>query len=401
MNVQPRKEGVFKPGGDDAGPRPWYLRVGSPAQIIIFLCVALLGLVVWAALAEIDQLVRARGQVIAAARTQVVQAADNGVLRRVLVTEGQMVKRGTLLAEMDDGRVRAAYDDSRNKVAALKTSLARLRAEVYGGQLAFPAELIEWPQFRQNQTQLYQRRQQALREGVNALAKSRDLVSAELSITEPLVSSGDVGQVEVIRLKRSKAELDGQIVNLQNRYFQEAQADMTKAEEELAAQEEVLRDRSTLLSYMKLTAAVDGQVNRVIVTTPGAPVRQGETVLELLPTTSELIVEAKYPPSDVATLRVGLPATVKLDAYDASIYGSREGEVVYISPDALKEQGPQGMEQYYYRVHIRLLDQKNGLKIPVNAGMTATVEVRSLKRTVLSYLTKPITKTLSNSLSEH
>lgn len=402
MNQQnPRREAFqTPPDQQDGRVRRVLDAVSGPTQLIIVLTLAVIGFVVWAANAEIDELVRARGQVIAAARTQVVQAADNGVLRSVLVKEGQRVKRGALLAEMDDDRARAAYDDSRNKVAALKASLARLRAEVYGGGLHFPAELGAWPAFRENQVQLYQRRQQALREGVQALERSRDLVSAELAITEPLLRTGDVGQVEVIRLRRGKAEMDGQIVNLRNRYFQDAQAEMTKAEEDLAAQEELLRERSTILGYTQFHAALDGQVNRIAVTTPGAPVRQGETILELLPTKSELIVEAKYQPSDVASLRVGLPATVKLDAYDASIYGSRDGTVTYISPDALKEPGPQGQELYYYRVQIKLLPQNGGRPIPINAGMTATVEVRSRKRTVLNYLTKPIVKTISSSLSE-
>lgn len=373
---------------------------GAWALVLAILAV-LVALGLWANNSQVDELVRARGQVIAAARTQIVQATDNVVLRDLLVREGQTVRRNQLLARFDDNRARAAYDDSRNKVAALKAALARLNAEVYGGPIAFADDLAEWSVFRQNQTELYTRRRRVLDEGIAALRANRDLVAQELAITEPLLASGDVGKVEVIRLRRAIAELDGQMATLRNRFFQDAQVEMTKAEEDLATQEELLREREAILSFTELRAPVAGLVNRINVMTPGASIRQGETVVEMLPTSSELIVEAKYLPSDVASLRLGLPATIKLDAYDPAIYGSLEGRVSYISPDSLSDTGPQGQAMIYYRVHIKLDPRRRGLRpLPVTAGMTVTAEVRSKKRTILSYLTKPITKTLSNSLNE-
>lgn len=377
-------------------------RVGPGAWLIAAILVALVVLIAWASFARIDELVRARAQVIAAARTQVIQAADSGVIAEVPVREGQFVKRGQVLVRFDQARARAAFDDSSNKVAALKATLTRLRAEVYGTPLVFPPELAAWPMFRENQAQLFERRRRALLEGIAALENSKRGVDQELAITAPLVTTGDVGQVEVIRLRRSQAELDGQIANVRNKYFQDAQAEMTKAEEDLATQEELLRERTTVLGYTELRAPVDGQVRKINFTTVGAAVRPGDPVLEILPTTSQLIVEAKYQPQDVASLRLGLPATVKLDAYDSSIYGSLTGEVVYISPDALSEASPQG-EHFFYRVHIRLdppAAQTGRKPVPVTAGMTATVEVRSRKRSVFSFLTKPVTKTLNESMTE-
>ena len=380
------------------------LQLSPGGWFILAIGVGMVALIIWAAFSHIDQLARARGQVIAVARTQVIQAADNGVLADMKVEEGQMVRKGDLLALMDQSRASAAYDDSRNKVAALKASLARLRAEVYGQGLAFPAELEPWPAFRKNQTELFNRRQQALREGISALQQSRSLVQAELNITQPLLAAGDVGQAEVIRLRRAVAELDGQIVNARNKYFQDAQADMTKAEEDLATQEEALRERSAVFGFTELRAPHDGQIKKINVTTLGASVRPGEPIIEMLPTTSELIVEAKFKPSDLGSVKVGQPAMVKLDAYDPSIYGSLEGKVSYISPDALSEPGPQGSEQFYYRVHVRLMappvSERGGKQISVGAGMTATVEVRTSKRSVLNYLTKPITKTVDEAFGE-
>lgn len=301
--------------GSSARSRFRTARLGSSGWLIGAILIAVLILVSWASFARIDELVRARAQVIAAARTQVIQAADSGVIAEVLVREGQFVRRGQVLVRFDQDRARAAFDDSSNKVAALKATLTRLRAEVYGSPLIFPPELSAWSAFRENQTQLFERRRRALLEGIAALENSKRGVDQELAITAPLVTTGDVGQVEVIRLRRAQAELDGQIANVRNKYFQDAQADMTKAEEELATQEELLRERTTVLGYTELRAPADGQVRKINFTTVGAAVRPGDPVLEILPTSSQLIVEAKYQPQDVASLRLGLPATVKLDAY--------------------------------------------------------------------------------------
>ena len=384
--------------------RSWLPAIGPSGWLIIVIGLGLAGLLVWAANSQIDQMVRARGQVIAAARTQVIQAADNGVLAEMRVQEGQRVRKGDLLAIMDQNRVSAALDDSQNKVAALKATLARLKAEVYGESLSFPAELNGWPSFRENQTQLYYRRRQALNEGISALQQSRDLVKAELDITQPLLAAGDVGQVDVIRLRRSISDLDGQIVNMRNKYFQDAQQEMTKAEEELATQEEMMRERSVVYDFTELRAPHDGQIKKIVTTTLGASLRAGEPVIEMLPTASELLVEAKFKPSDLADVRVGQSVQIKLDAYDPSVFGSLEGEVIYISPDTLTERGPQGNEEVFYRVQIRLAEQPAATAvnraINVDAGMTATVEVRTKKRSVLNFLTKPITKTIDDALGE-
>ena len=373
--------------------------------LVMVVCSGVGTLGVWASVSKIDQLARARGQVVAKARTQVIQAADNGVLDKLLVVEGQRVRHGELLALMEQSRARAAYEDSRSKVAALEATLARLVAEVFGRNIEFSSELSDYSAFVENQKALFERRKRALVEGIDALRKSAALVQQELKITEPLLASGDVGEAEVLRLRRQLAEIEGQIVNTRNKYFQDAQAEMTRAEEELAAQKQLLRERTTILAQTEIKAPVDGVVNRIEVSTLGAAVRPGEVLMELLPTGSELIVEAKYSPADVASLKVGLPASIKLDAYDPSIYGSLDGEVIYISPDAISENDPRTGQSVFYRVRIRVRDNQDKLKgrskeIVVTPGMTAVVEVRGRERTVLNYLTKPITKTLADSMTE-
>lgn len=373
--------------------------------LVSFVFIALTGLGVWAAVSEIDQLARAPGQVIASARTQVVQAADNGILQNVLVTEGQQVIEGQRLAVMDQVRAQAAYQDSRNKVAALEAKLARLVAEVYGRDVEFGESLAVYPVFRENQQALFERRQSALVEGIEALEKSARLIRAELAITEPLLANGDVGEVEVLRLRRQLSETRGQIVNTRNKFFEDAQAEMTRAEEELAEQHQLLRERETILEQTVITAPMDGVVNRIEISTLGASVRAGEILMELHPTQSELIVEAKFSPADYASLGVGVPTTVKLDAYDSSIYGGLEGEIIFISPDALKESDPRTGDSYFYRVRVRVQkpDQSPNQRtreIVVAPGMTVLVEARTKSRTVMSYLTKPITKTFAAALTE-
>ena len=258
-----------------------------------------------------------------------------------------------------------------------------------------------------NQTELFQRRQKALKAEISAFEDSLRLVREELDLSMELLASGDIGKMEIIRLQRQMAELNGQITNRRNKYFQDAQAEMTKAEEELSTQEQIFAERAAVYQRIEITAPADGLVKNIQMTTLGAKVRPGDVILELLPTGSDLIVEAKLKPSDIGFVRQGLPAAVKLDAFDYTIYGVLQGEVIYVSPDALAEKTAHG-EQLHYRAHVRIDDSalnrrnenQSGKAVEIQAGMTATVEIRTGKHTVLAYLTKPVTKTLSESLSE-
>lgn len=369
-------------------------------------CVAVFTL--WAGWAEIEEVSHAQGQVIARSRTQVIQSANDGVIAELLVREGQRVAKGQVLARLEREQAEAAYADSKGKVAAIKANLVRLHAEVFDRKLAFPPEVQAHPAFIANQTELFHRRRKALDQEVAALQASLRLVREELALNQPLLATGDIGKSDVIRLQRQVAELQGAITNRQNKYFQDAQADMTKAEEDLATQEQILADRTAVLERTELRAPADGMVRRIQLTTPGAKVRPGDVVMELVPTDSTLIVEAKLRPADVAFVRAGLPAAIKLDAYDYSIYGTLHGKVIYVSPDALSEETRAG-EQVYYRAHIGIdeaelmkqnASRESRKKIEIQPGMTASIDIRTGVRTVLHYLTKPVTKTFAESLGE-
>lgn len=369
-------------------------------RIIVVGFVALCG---WASVSYIDQVTRAQAQIIAASRTQVVQAPDGGVITEIHVHEGQVVKAGQLLVTLQKARASAAVDDSSAKVAALRITLARLEAEVYGKPLKFDQELLAYPEYLRNQTDLYKKRQTAIQEDLGALRSMLELARAELKINSELEATGDVSKAEILRLQRSVADISAQMNNRRNKYFQDAQAEMTKAQEDLNTQTEQLRDRAQLLMQTELSAPVDGVVNVIKMNTIGAVVRPGETVIELLPTAGELVAEAKVMPADIGFVAVGQSASVKIDAYDSSIFGAMHGTVAYISPDVLTEETRQS-PMVFYRVRIRLdAPEFSGAKaqsIQLRPGLTASVEIKAMERTVLSYLTKPITKTFSESLGE-
>lgn len=359
-------------------------------------------LTTWAAFAKIDQVTRATGTVIASARTQEIQAVDGGILTQLLVKEGQNVSKGQLLVVLEEARAQAAVDNSATKIAALKAKIARLEAEIFDKPLVFSDDVKKYDEYVQNQTELYTRRKQAINQDVSALQSMLKLAQQELAMNEPLLKYGDVSQADVIKLRRQVADIQAQINNKRNKYFEDAQTELTKAQEDLQSEEEQLRDRNQVLQEKRLEAPTDGKVNNIKITTIGGVVKPGEIIMQLLPTSSDLIVEAKVSPSDIAYVKEGQQANVKLDAYDYSIFGSMNGTVMYISPDTLIEQTPKG-DQPYYRVQVRIKEaefQGRAKDIVIRPGMTATVEIKALERTVLNYLTKPITKTLSESLGE-
>jgi adhesin transport system membrane fusion protein len=357
----------------------------------------------WAFVAEIDQVTRAPATIIAAARTQLVQSAESGVVTRLHVKEGDVVKAGQLLVTLEKERAEAAVADSSAKVAALRITLTRLQAEVYGKPLKFDQSLLVYADYVRNQTELYIKRKRAYTDDIQALESILAIARTELSINQALLPTGDVSRAEILRLQRTEADIQAQLTNKRNKFFQDSQAEMTKAQEELSTQTEQLRDRSQLLDHTELLAPSDGIVNNIRATTLGAVVRPGDVVLELLPTGADLVAEAKISPADIAFVSVGQRASVKLDAYDSSIFGAMNGEVIYISPDVLNEDTKQG-PMSYYRVRIRIKDTefkgKKASEISIRAGLTASVDIKASERTVLSYLTKPIAKTLSQSLGE-
>lgn len=382
-------------------------RIAMPAphvgRVVWAMVGVVLAFVLWAAWAQLDQITRGNGQLIASSNTQVLQAVDGGILSELRVREGAVVQRGQVLALLEPAKAEAAHQETAARAAALRANIARLRAEVFGGELRFGPNLQAWPDFVSNQRTLFAKRQAAIQQELAALQTAHDLARKELEMNLPLLKSGDVSQADVLRLQRQLADLQGQITNRGNKYMQDSQAELAKAEEELAGVLQVKAQRKDLLDNTRLVAPVNGIVKNVRVTTLGAVLKPGEELLSIVPAGDELLVEVKVKPADIAWLKSGLPATVKFDAWDYSIHGSFGGQVRYVSADTLSEDTRQG-EQTYYRVKVALdqprLYSHKGHPIDLQPGMTAQIDIKTGSQSVLQYLTKPLTKTLSESMGE-
>jgi len=380
-----------------------YQTTGTGRMLIWGSFLAVAGFLVWANWAELDQITRASGQVIASSRNQVIQAPDGGVLAALPVHEGAQVKRGELLVRFDKARSEAGYLESAAKTAALRATVARLNAEIFGGEPRFPPELAQYPEFRATQLALFNKRRAAVREEIGALEQSRTLIKAELEMNLPLLETGDVSRAEILKLQRQAAEIQGQITNRRNKYLQDIQTDLAKAQEDLASVLQILAQRKEQLDYTEIRSPMDGVVRNVRLTTLGGVAKPGEEIMQIVPLNDDMIIEVKVKPSDIAFVRPGLPASVKLDAYDYTLYGALMGEVTYISADTLNEE-TRGNDQPYYRVQIKTrahhLVSRRNQRIDIQPGMTATAEIKTGSNTVLRYLAKPITKTLNESLGE-
>lgn len=360
--------------------------------------------IAWSVWAELDQVSRAPGQVIPTGRIQTIQSTDGGQIERIFVREGDVVKKGQQLVQLDDVKLLASVGEAQGKVASLMGAMTRINAELFDKPLSFPPEVQAFPEFMSNQTMLYTKRRQALQDQLSSLRTMLGLMKQELDMNMPLLEQGDVSRADVLRLQRSVSDIQSQIVNVRNKYLQDLQAEYTKTEEDLVTAREVLAQRSDALKDTKIVAPVDGIVKNIKLTTLGGVLRPSDEVLTIVPTGEELILETKMSPSDIAYVRTGQPASVKFDAYDSSIYGSGRGTVTYISPDTLVEQTSRG-ENVYYRVHVKvdtsgMKPHKAGEKIEIQPGMTATAEIQTGRNTVWHYLTKPLNKTLGEAMTE-
>lgn len=373
--------------------------------VIITIAVSIVVFIAWSLWAELDQITRAPGRVIPIGRVQIVQSADGGVITEIRVREGDKVRRGQLLVVLDKVKLEAAVTEARAKVASLQSSMARIQAELYDRPLTFPADLNGYPDFVANQRELYFKRRAAQQSDLSALRSMKALMQQELDMNMPLLKSGDVARSEIIRMQRGIVDVDGQISGKQAKYIADLQTEYAKTDEDLVTAQQVLAQRADSLKATDLVAPTDGIVKNVRLTTVGAVLRPGDEVLQIVPSGERLIIEAQVSPKDIAFVKAGQRASVKFDAYDSAIYGAGHGRVTYISPDTLTEQRPDGQQATYYRVNLEadasnLHPRHPGEKIEIQPGMTVVAEIITGKNTVFRYLTKPITKTTSESMSE-
>lgn len=374
-------------------------------SMTMLLLIGLIIFILWAALFDIDQTVRAQGQVIASARTQVIQAADGGVLSKILVQEGQSVTAGQNLAVLEKERPNAAFEESNAKVAALSVALIRAKAEASGHPPVFGGKFKNFTEFVTVQQELYLQRKRSLQQELTTLNEGLSMANEELRMNETLLKNGDISMLEVMRSRRQVTESQGRINATQNKYMQDARQEASKLEEDLSSNRYKLEGYQSVLSHTELITPVAGIVKYLKINTIGGVLRAGDELMQISPTDGGMVIEIKINPIDIGQLRLNLPVTIKLDAFDYSIYGTQQGTLSYISSDTLSEQAPNGQTSSFYRAQVKLdaaASGANGKLSPIwfKPGMTATVDIRTEQRSVLKYLLKPIFKSFGGAMNE-
>ncbi len=373
-------------------------------SIPLLLFIGLAVFIAWAAFFEIDQTVRATGEVIPSARTQIIQVADGGVLAELLVQEGDVVIAGQRLAVLEKERVNAAFEEIRSRVAALTAALVRSRAEASEHRPVFDEAFDDYPRFVAVQRSLYEQRQQSLHDELNTHQTHLDMAQEELRMNESLLKTGDASRFEVMRARRQVTEIEGKVSSARNKYQQDARHEVAKLEAELDVARYKLKERRNVLKHTEITAPTTGVVKYLKLNTQGGVLREGDELMQISPTESGMVIEIKVNPADIGQLKLGLPVSIKLDAFDYSIYGSLLGELVYISSDTLTEQTDKRAITYY-RAQITVDeafkdDNPKLANLSLKPGMTATVDIQTSKRTILHYLTKPVTRAFGGALNE-
>ncbi|MFW2829855.1 HlyD family type I secretion periplasmic adaptor subunit [Sphingomonas sp. ID0503] len=393
-------------------------------------------LITFAAFTKINQTTRANGRVIPSSQLQVLSNLEGGIVSRILVRSGQKVPKGAPLVVLD--KTLASADLGRGSVTrdALRARVIRLQAELSGTRPVWPADLTaRVPDIVTGERRLYASRieelnslmgaasaravaarQEAAASGISAETRAAASQSAaeRAALIRPLVEKGieprltlmqaeneartaagdaATARESVGRARAGVAEARAQAAQARADWLARAGQDLAEARANLAAQEQILAASEDKVRRTMITAPVRGTINRVLVSTPGAAVQPGAPIVELVPAEDRLIVEAQVRPNDIGFITPGQKATVKLTAYDYTLYGSLPGVVTSISPDATVN--PQDGSSFY---HIRVAVDRdaivapNGEKLPIGAGMVAEIDLIGQKRTILSYLLTPITR---------
>lgn len=414
--------------------KKFLLSISPQRQFVMLLLVSSVSILIWAGVAEVDVIVRAEGQIIPAGKSQIVQHLEGGIIEKILVEEGQVVTASQPLMVLSDVQTRANLGQEKSKLNALRGREARLVAEVQGDEeLSFPVELVD-PKVIQVETSAWSARRVQLAEEIQILrAQSRqkrselaEIRSRQKNLLEELLlaqkkhrvitglkENNAASELEVLdsqmriqqlkteiseasntlpRLEAALTESESREKEAAARFRAEASAALTKVREELEGIRRGLDSSVDRQERSIVRSPVAGLVNKLNVTTVGAVVRPSEILLEITPSDQRIFIEARANPNDRAHLRRGLPARVRVGAYDYATYGSFKGRVTEVSADTLKDE----RENRYYRVNIEVdisnLIQRNNQPGVLMPGMGASADIAVGKRTVLSYLLSPLLK---------
>lgn len=403
--------------------------------VLFFVC-----FITWAYNATLEEVTRGEGRIIASSQTQVVQHLEGGILENLLVREGQIVEKDQVLMRIENKIAEAELAEKRKRYITLLATAARLRAETSGSEsIQYPDIVVaQAPDVAASERQLFIRRQEQLEQQIQILVDQkrqkiqelqellgrtdslkRQLLIAqeEIELIEPLVESGASSRLDLIRARQKIEDLESQIgatelsvprtrtaiseadrriEEKQSSFKAEAQQDLNTSVAEANQLEEEITAGVDRVTRTEIRSPVRGTVNKVLLNTIGGVVRPGDDLVEIVPLGDALLVEARIRPADRAQLWPGLPAVVKLSAYDYSIFGGLDAQLVDISADTITDD--QG--ETFYRIRLRT-DQTNlGEDKPIIPGMTASVDILTGEKTVLQYLMKPILKAKQNALRE-
>ncbi|WP_372966383.1 HlyD family type I secretion periplasmic adaptor subunit [Marinobacter sp.] len=398
-------------------------------------------LIVWAAFAPIDEVTRGEGKVIPSRQLQIIQSADGGVIEALFVEDGAQVSKGDLLVRIDPTRFVASFQESSVRAFALAAKVERLRAQIQNEPLQLDFTKAESPEqeqiLRQEQSYYHaslkelnerlsvareqrEQRQQELSEVRARLAAAENayrMSTQELQATQPLLASGAVSEIEILRLQRDQAAADGERLQAAARArqveagIQEAEsrllevgssmrnqwrAELSEANAQLNSLEKSVAGLADKVKLSEIRSPVNGTVQRVLLNTIGGVVQPGNAIVEIVPSDDRLLVEAKIAPKDIAFLRPGLPATIKLHAYDFSIYGGISATIQHISADTITDD----RDNTFYLVRAVTTENDAAQHLSVIPGMTAQLDIMTGKKSILSYLLKPLLRAKANALSE-
>ncbi|MER2493140.1 HlyD family type I secretion periplasmic adaptor subunit [Catenovulum sediminis] len=425
-------------------------------RVIYIVALFITTIIVWAAFAKLDEVTVGLGKVIPSQQVQVIQNLEGGILKEIFVKEGDVVEAGEKLISIDETRFLSEYREQEALAYSLRAEIIRLRTELesiqvesgLSNQYAVQVKVLQFgdimqtnPEVVSRQKALYNERIRNLENQVSILEqqvtqkkqqlaeleskidhaeRSYNLVRKELDLTRPLANRGVVSEVELIKLERAANDVKGELESnrllkpkiraeieesLNKRkevilkFRSEVQKELSKAETELSSLDEALVSSQDRLTRTSVYSPVKGTIKTININTIGGVIQPGMDLLEIVPMADSLLVEAKILPKDIAFLRPGLPAVIKLTAYDFAIYGGLKGTVEHISADTIQDE----KENSFYLIRVRTEDSYYDSKdnpLPIIPGMTATVDVLTGKKTVLDYILKPIVRAKQNAMRE-
>ena len=389
--------------GDDAfmsGVRAAQVVEASPQVVWILYLIAavLVAAITWASLARVDEVTKADARVVPEGHEQVIASLEGGILHELLVHEGEQVEEGQSLAVLDPTRYQSQQAEGETKRIALKAQIARLTAESTGRPLEFPPEVLAQPRVAEGERDNYAARKHALDDAVGSNGRGIEMLRRELAMSEAMAAKGLLSEVEVLHLRRQINDLSLQSSDRLNRFRQDASAELTKLQTDLAALEEQQAGRQDVLSRTVIKSPVHGLVKNIRSNTVGGIVGPGAPIMEIVPIGKRTLIEARVKPGDIGFLQVGQVAKIKLAAYDFTVYGGLDGAIESISPDAIGDPdraSSGGADATYYRVMLRVDNNtlhEKGRPLTVLPGMTGSAEVNIGERSVLNFLLRPMLK---------